>query len=123
MAAPKGRIGGTIEVQANGQILNAVGSFDFNLGLPKREYKVGPDRPHGYTEMPQIGWIEGSIRDGQDIKLTDIGNLVDATVTIVLANGKTIMCSEAVYCADGKGETEEGTFEFKVEGLCEEVGV
>lgn len=121
MAAPKGRVAGVMTIQANGIVLNAVGSFTYNLGQPKREYLVGPDRAHGYKEIPQIGSIEGEIRDSQDIVITDILNLVDATVTLTIASGKTIMCSNAAYCADGNGETEEGNIEFKVEGLCEEI--
>ena len=120
-AAPKGRVAGTMTIQANGTVLNAVGSFTYNLGQPKREYLVGPDRAHGYKELPQIGSIEGEIRDSDQIRITDVVNLVDATITLILATGKTVMCANAAYCADGNGETEEGNIEFKVEGLCEEI--
>lgn len=121
MTVPKGRVAGLITIQANGIVLNAVGSFTYNLGQPKREYLVGPSGLQGYKELPQIGSIEGEIRDSQEIVITDILNLVDAVITLTIASGKIIMCSNAAYCADGNGETEEGNIEFKVEGLCEEI--
>ena len=71
--------------------------------------------------MPQVGYIEGEIRDNAEITFSDILGIVDGTVTITLASGKQIMCQEAVYAADGAGNTEEGSMEFRVEGDCDEV--
>ena len=110
------RRAGTINLQVNGQVYDALGSFTYNLGRPKREMLVGPDRVHGYKELPQIPFIEGEIRDAGDLDMSAVQNMVDATVTLRLANGKTIMLREAAFCSEGNGDTEEGKFAVRWEG-------
>ena len=118
----RNRRSGTMKLQANGVIYDAVGSFSYNLGNPDREALVGPDRVHGYKELPKAPMIEGEIRDASDLNLSIIQNLTDATVTIELANGKQIMLSEAWYAAEGTVQTEEANIQFKFEGMsCTEI--
>lgn len=120
--APRNRRSGTINIQVNGKVYDAVGEFSYNLGQPKREALVGPDRVHGYKELPQQPMIEGEIRDASDLDVASFLNLTDATITIELANGKTIMLRQAWYAGDGNIATEEANVEFKFEGMsCEEV--
>jgi hypothetical protein len=113
----KNRRGGVIQLQINGVVFDCEGSFSYGLGNPKREAKVGHDRVHGYTELPQAPYIEGSIRDSGDLSMSDLQNLTESTVTLKLANGKTIMLREAWYAAEGKGETEDGKMEVRFEGM------
>lgn len=47
------RRAGLIQVQVNGEVQDAKGSFSYNLGRPKREAIPGSDRVHGFKEMPQ----------------------------------------------------------------------
>lgn len=115
------RIGGTIYVQVNGDIYDAKGSFTYNIGRPKREGVVGVDRVHGFKERPQIGFIEGEFTDRKELKLSDVLDAVDATVTIALANGKTIAIDSAYYAGDGTGNTDEGNFGVRYEGDAYEV--
>ncbi len=107
------RKGGTIQLQVAGVLLDALGSFSYNLGHPMREDIVGSDRVHGYTEKPQVAFIEGEITDRGTL---DLGALIDttlATVTLSLANGKTIMLRDAWYAGDGTGNTEGGNVAVK----------
>lgn len=110
------RIAGYLSLQINGEIYNAVGNFTYNVGAPKREMLLGPDRVHGYKEMPQVPFIEGEIRDSSDIDLSVLTNLKDATATIALANGKTFVLKDAVYVADGNVQTEEANIQLRLEG-------
>ena len=110
------RRGGTINIQANGQVMDAVGSFKYNLGRPKNEMMVGPDRVHGYKSLPQVPFIEGEIRDASDLDMDIVLTAVDATITFKHANGKTIMLRDAVFCSPGDGDTEEGKFAVRWEG-------
>jgi hypothetical protein len=110
------RIAGYLSLQVNGEVYNAVGNFTYNIGSPKREMLVGPDRIHGYKEMPQVPFIEGEIRDSSEIDLATITNLKDATATLTLANGKTFVLKDAVYVADGNVQTEEANIQFRLEG-------
>lgn len=107
------RVGGIIQVQVDGVIQQAKGEFSYNLGHPKREPVVGSDGMHGWKETPQPAFVEGEITDRQDL---DLGALVDttgATVTLVLANGKTVLFPNAFYSGEGTGHTDEGNVDFK----------
>lgn len=118
----RNRRSGTMQIQVNGVVYDAVGNFSYNLGNPDREALVGPDRVHGYKELPKAPMIEGEIRDSSDLSLDVVQNLTDATVTITLANGKQIMLTEAWYSAEGTVQTEEANIQFKFEGIdCVEV--
>lgn len=112
------RIGGTISVQKNGQVQKAKGAFTYNIGRPKREAKTGSDgKVHGYTETAQVPFIEGALTDSGDLDLEDLINTVDATITLQLANGKTILLSEAWYANEGTVSTEEGEIPCRFEGM------
>jgi hypothetical protein len=110
------RRGGLISVQANGTIYNAKGAFTYNLGQPKRDPVVGSDGVHGYTEKPQIAFIEGAITDREDLDLAALLTMTDATVTLQLAVGKIVILRNAWYASEGTGNTEEGEIPFRFEG-------
>lgn len=111
------RRSGILEVAVNGEIHDAKGNFTYNLGFPKREAIVGADRTHGYKEMPQVSYVEGEITDRLDLSLSDLMNIDDATVTLRLANGKTVEFRQAWYAADGNVGTEEANVQVRFESL------
>jgi hypothetical protein len=110
------RKGGIIQFQVNGQVYDAKGSFSYNLGRPLREEIVGADRIHGFKETPQAAFIEGEITDNASLDLVDFVTIEDATVTLALANGKTIALYEAHYAGEGTGNTEEGNIAVRFVG-------
>ena len=110
------RRSGTIFFAVDGTQYDAVGSFTYNLGHAKREGLVGHDSVHGYKEMPQLPFIEGEIRDASALSLRVLQNLTDTTVTLELANGKTIVLRNAWYAADGNVGTEEANVQVRFEG-------
>lgn len=118
------RVGGTIYFKVNGSIYSAKGDFTYNLGIPKREAVVGADGVHGYKEVQQQAFIEGEITDNQGVSLADLAATTNSTVTLELANGKTISLRDAWYAGEGTGHSEEGNigcrFESKNQG--EEIG-
>lgn len=111
------RRGGKIQFNVNGVLYDAKGNFSYGLGTEKREGIVGADRVHGYKATPQIPYIEGEITDRNDLDLASLASTTDATVTLSLANGKTIVLREAWYAAEGKGQSEEGNIEIRFEGM------
>lgn len=115
------RRGGVIQIQVNGEVYRAKGSFSYNLGRPKREAIVGADTVHGYKEMPQVAFIEGEFTDGDDLSLPGLLGVKDATVTLTLANDKVIVLHGAYYAAEGTVGTEEGNIAVRFEGEGEEV--
>jgi hypothetical protein len=110
------RRGGIIQVQVNGEIYEAKGSWSYNLGRAKREAIVGSDGVHGYTEKPQVAFVEGEITDRGTLDLASVVTMTDATVTLELANGKVIVLRDAWFAGDGTGHTEEGNVEVRFEG-------
>lgn len=110
------RRGGSIQLQVNGEIQDAKGSFTYGLGSPKREAIVGADRVHGYKEMPQVAFIEGAITDRGTLDLAALATGKDLTVSLELANGKLIVLRDAWYAGDGTGSTEEGELPVRWEG-------
>jgi hypothetical protein len=115
------RRGGIIFVQSNGEVLDAKGNWTYNLGNPKRDTIIGADRVHGYKEVPQVPFIEGEITDRGTLNLDTLTKLLDATITLELANGKVIVLRQAWFAGDGTGNTEEGNIQMRFEGLsCEE---
>lgn len=115
------RVGGIIEVKANGGVLAAKGAFTYNLGRHKRTTILGHDTAHGYTETPQTGFIEGATTDNAELSLENLVTMKDVTVTLTLANGKIIVLRDAIFTGDGTGNTEEGEIDIRFEGKAEEV--
>lgn len=116
------RIAGIINFTVNGTIYNVVGNFSYNLGVNKREMMVGPDRVHGFKELPQVPYIEGDIRDAADLDVKILASIENATVVLNAANGKTIMLTEALFTGDGTVTTEDAVIKCRFEGSkCEEI--
>jgi hypothetical protein len=119
MATPQRRAG-LISFKVSGKSYDAKGSFSYNLGAPKRDAILGADTVHGFSEAPQVPYIEGQITDRVDLDLKALLQMEDETVTLRLGNEKTIALSNAWYAAEGKGETEQGNIEVRFEGLSAE---
>jgi tail tube protein len=110
------RRAGLLQVKVNGEIQEAKGAWTYNLGRPVREAIVGADGVHGYKETPQIAFIEGAITDRLSLDLAALVSIADATVTLDLANGKTILLSQAWFAGDGSATSEEGEIAVRFEG-------
>jgi hypothetical protein len=117
MSSNSKRVAGVIFVKVNGAQMQARGNFKYNLGKNKKEGVVGADGVHGYSEKPQIPFVEGEITDSGDLDLEALVGIDDATCTLELANGKTIVISDGWYAGEGTGETEEGKVDFRFEGM------
>lgn len=109
------RRGGIIQVLVGGISVDAKGEFSYDLGLPKREAIVGQDNTHGYKEMPKQAFIEGVITDSGSLDLAALVGQEDVTITVNLANGKTIMLGGAWFAGDGTASTAEGEIQVRWE--------
>jgi hypothetical protein len=83
---------------------------------------VGADAVHGYKEVPQVPFIEGKITDSSDLDLAELCDVVDATVTLELANGKVIVLRDAWYAGEGTVDTDEGEIGVRFEGKSADEG-
>ena len=118
--ANENRRAGVISFKKNGELLDAKGNFTYNAGQPKRDAIVGPDRVHGYKELPQVPFIEGEITDEASLDLESFLNLTNETMTLELANGKTFILREAWYAGEGNVQTEEANIAVRFEGMSAE---
>lgn len=107
------RRGGIIQVQVSGVIMDAKGEFEYDLGHPKRSPIEGVDGIHGFSEKPKVAYVKGSITDRGTLDLGALVDTQDATVTLTLANGKTIVLRDAWYQGDGVGKTNEGEIDVE----------
>lgn len=110
------RIGGTISFAVNGETYSIAGHFKYNLGKPKRVAKHGPGGFRGWIEEPQPAFIEGEMQDHGGLDLAALVTLTDGTVTLKLANGKTIALHDAVFSGSGDTETAEGKINGRFDG-------
>lgn len=116
MATNTNRRAGTIFFKADSTQYDAKGSFTYNLGADKREAIVGADKVHGFKETKQVAFIEGEITDRADLDVQKLLELDDVTVTLELANGKTILLRNAWFAGDGNIGTEEANIAVRFEG-------
>jgi len=114
------RRGGILSLNRDGVRLDVKGNWTYNLGHAKREAIVGADRTHGYKETPQVAYIEGEITDRGDLDLADLLDTRDATITLALGHGKTIVLRNAWWAGDGTVGTEEANIAARFEGTSAE---
>lgn len=114
------RVGGKIEVKVNGDLLQAKGEFTYNLGVRKKTAVAGTDNIHGYMDETTVPFIEGAITDASTLDVKALRETVDASITLVLANGKVVALRDAWEASDGDGTTGEGELQIRFEGLSAE---
>jgi hypothetical protein len=114
------RRGGIIRLSVNGELQDAKGAFTYNLGVDKKEAVIGADRVHGNKSTPQVPYIEGKITDRGTLDFKAMTQAEDLTVTLDLANGKTVMLREAWWAGEGNASTEEGEIDARWEGISAE---
>lgn len=115
------RVGGTLFLKVDSELFQAKGNFTYNINPFKRESVIGIDGRHGFKEIPQVMFIEGTITDSDELDLPKFQAIRDATITLELANGKVISLDQAVYTADGDVDTEEGEIQVRFEGEGDEI--
>ncbi len=111
------KIGGILVFKVDGEQYAAKGNFTYNIGVPKRETVMAQDgKVAGYKETPTVPFIEGEITDQYAVDIKQLTSIVDATVTLDLPNGKSIVLRGAAYTGEGTGNTEEGNISVRFEG-------
>jgi tail tube protein len=110
------RRAGLIQLQVNGEIHDAKGSFSYNLGRPKRDALIGADGVHGFKETPQVCYIEGAITDRGTLDVAALVSGKNQTLTLTLGNGKVIVLRDAWFAGEGTASSEEAEIPVRWEG-------
>ena len=114
--AASNRLAGTASITVSGKNYMLVGELSYDPTNVKRESLVGQDAPHGFKESPKTGKISGTLRDSGSLVIADINGMVNETVVLSLANGKTVI-GRNMWTVDAQEvKTAEGTFECTWEG-------
>ena len=111
------RLAGTCFVMIDGQSYSISGDGMYTVSSATRETLMGQDGWHGYSEKPAPGAITWKGRDGSNTSIAAINASANSTVTLELANGKTIIGRNMVRVGEPiKVNTEDATFEVNFEG-------
>lgn len=111
------RIAGIIQLQVDGTIQDAKGSFDYNLGEPKREAVLNAaGQVVGYKETPQTPFIEGEVIDRGNLDLKALVSGRGLTVNLKLGNGKMVTLHDAFFAGEGTASTEDANIKVRWEG-------
>ena len=116
------RIGGVINLTVDGVAYPCRGSFVVTPSRVKREGVAGQDYVHGYTEMPVVPGIKGDFSTRNEVSLTQVESIVNATIQVTLANNKTYVLTEAWTKAAFEIDSTDGKFGVEFEGVdCVEI--
>lgn len=117
MSDTTNRIAGIAYLQIDGETHMLAGELTYSPIKVKRETKSGQDGVHGYGEMPAPPFISGTLRDSGSLTVADFNAMTNVTVTLNLANGKTVI-GRNMWTVDAQEvNTTEGTFDLKFEGF------
>ena len=105
-------LAGTAYFSINGKRRRLSGEFSWQPSTSTREALIGMDGFHGYKQKPAAGMIKAKLRDGSDVSVTDLGNMAGVTITVELANGKTVSGSNMFTTEQPTVEAEEGTIDL-----------
>lgn len=117
MADTTNRLAGVAYLTVDGTNYMLAGDFAYNPSKVSRETLVGQDRVHGYSEKPMAGSMSGSLRDAGGLTVANFNAMTNVTVTVELANGKTIIGRNMWTVESQEVKTAEATFEVKWEGF------
>jgi hypothetical protein len=112
--------GGMLYLLVNGERHDAKGDFTYGLGRPKKAAIVGADGVHGFFTEAQVAFFEGAITDSKTLDVAAFQDIVDATATLELQNGKVIVFRQAAYVDEGAINPKEGEIPVRFEALSAE---
>ena len=117
MADTTNRLAGIAYLSVDGQSYMLSGDLTYKPSTVERESLIGQDRPHGYSEKPAVGSISGTLRDAGALTVANFNAMTNVTVTLELANGKTIIGRNMWTVESQEVKTADATFEVKWEGF------
>ena len=115
MAKP---VGGSVVIHAGGNQLSVKGSVTSNIGQTEtRETIIGLDGVHGHTSKKLAPFIQVNVTERPEFPLSEINRLDDVTVTMQLANGDSLVLSNAWHVGEAELNPEEGELTLRFEGM------
>lgn len=109
-------IAGTAYVFVDGKQHILAGSMTTNIQDNIREGKAGLSGTVGYTETPNIPYIEGSFYNTANLSIEQIAKITNATVTAELPN-HTYLLEEAWTAKEHTIDAASGEVPIRFEGM------
>ncbi|WP_317201484.1 phage tail tube protein [Janthinobacterium sp.] len=116
MADTTNRLAGVAYLSVDGQSYMLAGEVSYSVSRVKRTTLSGPSGVQGYSEEPIPGSISGSFRDAGGLTVAKFNAMTNNTVTVELANGKTIIGRNMWTVDSQEVKSGEATFDVKWEG-------
>lgn len=117
MADNTNRLAGTAYVTIDGVSSSITGEGTYHCSGTKRETLMGADGYHGYSENPVQGKIGWKGRNSGGLSISALNEASNVTVTLVLANGKTVLGRNMTRVGDAiEVSTDDATFTIDFEG-------
>ena len=116
------RIGGIASFYVDGTPYDLAEGLEYCPASVKRETKVGQGGIPGYIEMPVPGWISAKLFDNGALTVADFNSMTFNTVQAVLANGKTVIATNAWCTAEltvGTGDSPAFDVKFESDDVTE----
>jgi len=110
-------LAGTAYISVDGVTYQLSADAAYSVSSVKRETLSGMDGIHGFKETPVPGSISATLRDSSSLTVADFNAMDNVTVTLELANGKTIIGRNMWTVDSQEVKAAEGTFDVKWEGL------
>lgn len=117
MADTTNRLAGVAYLSVDGQSYQLAGEVSYSVSRVKRTSLSGPSGVQGYSEEPIPGSISGSFRDAGSLTVADFNAMTNVSVTVELANGKTIIGRNMWSVESQEVKSGEATFDVKFEGF------
>lgn len=117
MADTTNRLAGIAYLSVDGQNYMLSADASYGVSSVSRESLTGQDRVHGYSEKPIAGFISGTFRDAGSLSVAAFNAMTNVTVTLELANGKTIVARNAWSIDAQEVKTAEATFDLRFEAF------
>lgn len=110
------RIGGTVQLTRNGEVLSVKGSFSHRGNQTKKTMIAGNNSIPGHSETVLVPYIEGVITFTPNLNIEDLRSGKDDTISLLLPNDITFQLSHAVFAGEDAATTEEGEIPVRWEG-------
>lgn len=109
---------GIVRVAIAGQRYDVTSSgINYGTGGIKRNEILGADQFHGFSGEVVPAYIEFSVTDHKNLDVAKLQEIVDATVTASLFNGKTVVLSKAANTSDRTVSSTDGAITLRFVGV------
>ena len=117
MANDPRRLAGIVSLTIDGTSYMVAGDAKWQPSGVKRETLESQNAVvQGYSEKARAGSISLSLRDSADLSVASVQAIVDSTIVLELANGKTVVGRGMWNVEDQEVDTAEGKLDVKFEG-------